>query len=76
LKIDIFMIFKITLILILFGKADALDLPSTQGSPLTYSFLAAAKRVTGTKGFESKTGKDASKRSACACGEVIKNRCF
>jgi hypothetical protein len=27
-----------------------------------FFFLAAAKRVTGSKGFESKTGKEASKR--------------
>jgi hypothetical protein len=30
-----------------------------------YSFFAAEKRLTGSKGFESKTGKDTSKRSAC-----------
>ncbi|WP_039990326.1 hypothetical protein [Paraglaciecola arctica] len=33
-----------------------------------YSFFAAEKRVTGSKGFESKTGMDASKRSACTFG--------
>ena len=27
-----------------------------------YSFFAVEKRVTGSKGFESKTGKEASKR--------------
>jgi hypothetical protein len=39
-------------------------------------FLAAAKRVTGSKGFESKTGKDASKRNACVCGKANKSRYF
>jgi hypothetical protein len=35
-----------------------------------YFFLAVEEKVTGSKGFESKTGKEASKRSACLVHKV------
>ena len=35
-----------------------------------YFFLAVEEKVTGLKGFESKTGREASKRSACFVHKV------